>query len=814
MLQATLDRAMIEEGRTRYWNGVTEAKKREEESSTLYGQRLLAGSIVPFADAIANWLKTMEAKRASHRGSAYGPLKLIAPDVAAFITARSILDSIGLGKSYGAATGGVGALVEDEVRFAWLRKHHPGLFNKLERQLARCANYEHKRTVIVHTMNKHKVGAADGKVFEAWDEASKVKVGCLLVDLFAESTKLVETVCVRSGRKTQRLLQATEKTTEWIRNFHQYHELLDPVWMPTVEPPLPWQDPFMGGYGGEELPPKTLVKRASTAYVRDVLTSAQMPEVYEAVNALQNTAWKINQRVHGVLAHYWNLGRSVGGLPPCDDEPLPAKPDDIETNREALKAWKQKASRVHVSNAALRSTRLQARKLLNLAQRFTNVPRFYYPYQLDFRGRVYTVPTFLTPQGSDLARSLLLFAEGVPIWDDTDAYWLAVYGANLFGKDKITFEERVKWVGENRERILAVAKDPYANQWWQDADEPWQFLAWCFEWAGWLTVGAGFVTHLPVCLDGTNNGLQILSMLTRDEIAAKATNVIPSDSPADIYGDVALRTKALMEQDVRTNSSDCGAARFWLEFGIDRKTTKRPVMVLPYGGTFHSCREYVGDWYRETAKAKGKELPEFKIMASRVHYLACRIWEAIEFCVGRPRLAMTWLQECAAVFTKYNLPVLWHAPSGFPVLQAYKETRETRVETSLGDGIKVIKLRTEHPTKLSKSKQRNGISPNYVHSCDAAALVKTVALSRRYGIESFAMIHDSYGTHAPKVHEMASALRTAFVGIFSEDCLTKLREEFLSQLAAAGHPEAELPPVPPFGSLEVSALHSSEFFFA
>jgi DNA-directed RNA polymerase len=811
MLQATLNRTMVDEGRARYWNDVTQKRDSGDESSTKYGQRLLAGSILPFAEAIRTWLTDTEKKRSSHRGSAFAPLKLVDPTVTAFIAARSLLDSIGLAKSYGAATGAVGALIEDEVRFAWLRKHHPGLFRKLERQLERCMNYEHRRTVIVHTMNKHKVGEGSADEFRAWDEATHVKMGMLLVDLFQSSTQLVETVCIRSGRKTQRLLQATAKTTEWIRNFHEYHELLDPVWLPTVEVPQPWADPFRGGYTCEDLPNQTLVKRVSGPYAA-ILEKAQMPDVYEAVNALQSTPWKINHRVHGILQHFWNIGRAVGGLPPSDDEVLPNKPDDIATNKEALKAWKQRAARVHVSNAALRSTRLQARKLLNLAQKFSNVPKFYYPYQLDFRGRVYTVPTFLTPQGSDLARSLLLFAEGVPVWDDTDAYWLAVYGANLFGKDKITFEERVKWVADNRATIEAVGKDPLACQWWQEADEPWQFLAWCIEWSGWLTTGAGFVTHLPVCLDGTNNGLQILSMLTRDEIAAKATNVLPSDSPADIYGDVAKRATALMEAEV--DSTDKVHADYWRRFGIDRKTTKRPVMVLPYGGTFHSCREYVSDWYKDTCKARGEELPEFKVMAARVHYLAQHIWDAIEFCVGRPRMAMTWLQECAQVFSEFNLPILWTSPSGFPVQQAYKEFKRSLVQTSLGDKIRTIDLCSEHPTKLSKRAQKNGISPNFVHSCDAAALVKTVSLCRKYGIGHFAMIHDSYGTHAPRVHEMASALRTAFVSIFTEDRLEMLRTEFLAQLAASGHPEAELPPVPPFGSLSVSSLYESEFFFA
>ena len=29
-------------------------------------------------------------------------------------------------------------------------------------------------------------------------------------------------------------------------------------------------------------------------------------------------------------------------------------------------------------------------------------------------------------------------------------------------------------------------------------------------------------------------------------------------------------------------------ARQWLDFGVNRKTTKRPVMVVPYGGQLYS----------------------------------------------------------------------------------------------------------------------------------------------------------------------------------------------------------------------------------
>lgn len=814
--QHVLNQQMKDAGVTRYRNSVTSAKCRGEEHSTSYGQRLLAGAILPVADALRAWLADVGAKRAAYRGAAYDPLSKLEPEVVAYLGVRGVLDCLGLSKTFTSSANIVGGLVEDELRFAWLAQQHPGLFKKLERQFSRLSGYDHKRSVVVYTMNKFGLSGVAGEVdpakqFEAWPESLRIKVGAVLIDLIERTTQLVEVTPIHMGKRKQMVLQATLKTMEWIRGFNEYAEVLNPVWMPTIEPPKPWVAPTGGAYNPEVFGELSLIKHRHRTNMTSTLDGVNMPEVYQAINALQNTPWRINSKVAQVIEHFWEVGREVGGLPAREDVALPNKPVDIATNAEARKEWRHAASLVHAHNAAMRSVRIQAVKLLNLADKFSRAEKFYFPYQLDFRGRVYTVPSFLSPQGTDLARSLLLFADGVPMMNDEDAYWLAVSGANLFGKDKVSFEERVAWVKDNEANILGVAEDPTGYLWWQDADEPWQFLAWCFEWHGWVTTGPGFLTHFPVNLDGTNNGLQILSMLTKDEVSGLATNVLPSDKPQDIYGEVALRVKALMAAEIDPERKR--HAEFWLAFGVDRKTTKRPVMVLPYGGTFHSCRDYVMEWFKDTCRSRHLPFPPFAERAPRCHYLAKQIWLAIEFCVGRPRQAMDWLQQCADVFTEHGLAIKWTTPTGFPVVQAYKEFKDNIVKTTLGDKVRYVRLSSEHPTKLSRARQRNGISPNYVHSLDASALVRTVCLSNQLGINSFSMIHDSYGTHSPKVHAMAAALRKAFMEIFSQDQLTILRKQFAEQLALAGH-TAELPPIPELGSLDVTRLKDSEFFFA
>ena len=87
--------------------------------------------------------------------------------------------------------------------------------------------------------------------------------------------------------------------------------------------------------------------------------------------------------------------------------------------------------------------------------------------------------------------------------------------------------------------------------------------------------------------------------------------------------------------------------------------------------------------------------------------------------------AMKYLQDMAGVMNKLDLPIKWTTPAGFPVVQKYMDKKARRIETKIGD--KIIKLSIDEPSdSLDKPKQKSAISPNYVHSLDAAALMKTV----------------------------------------------------------------------------------------
>jgi DNA-directed RNA polymerase len=115
----------------------------------------------------------------------------------------------------------------------------------------------------------------------------------------------------------------------------------------------------------------------------------------------------------------------------------------------------------------------------------------------------------------------------------------------------------------------------------------------------------------------------------------------------------------------------------------------------------------------------------------------------------------------------------------------------------------------EHSDLIDGSKQALAVSPNFVHSMDASAMMLTIDLALDNGVTQFAMIHDSYGTVAADVDMLAACLREAFVDMYEDH---NVLQEFLD-----GLPEevrAECPPIPPLGDLNIKEVLNSEFFFA
>jgi DNA-directed RNA polymerase len=186
------------------------------------------------------------------------------------------------------------------------------------------------------------------------------------------------------------------------------------------------------------------------------------------------------------------------------------------------------------------------------------------------------------------------------------------------------------------------------------------------------------------------------------------------------------------------------------------------------------------------------------------------VWTAIGDVVVAARNAMAWLRQVARLAAQRGVPLTWTTPSGFVAHQEYRDFKRREIQTRMRG--KIVKLYDNDYDAggLDIYRQGLGISPNFVHSLDASAMMLTIRLALAAGVTQFAMIHDSYGTVAPDVDKLAKALRQAFVDMYENHNVLQDFADDVLRLC----PGLELPPLPPFGSLDIRQVQESHYFFA
>jgi len=638
---------------------------------------------------------------------------------------------------------------------------------------------------------------AKQKGYQRWSMAERVRLGSLLVDLIVHHAGLVALDSVRTSRNRTRVyVRLLPEVADWIAEADRRDDTLEPLYLPMVDVPGDWGPAQRGGYTTSVVARPHLVKNRSRI-TRELVAEADMPTVYAAVNALQRTAWEVNPDVLEVAQALWDSGVEAPGLERADPEPEPPRPP------EGGKAWLKARFLVRRANTFRTARRLTAARVLWLAKRMQPEGSLYFPQQLDFRGRTYPVPAALQPQGTDLARGLLRFGAGrwLTEQDDKTAFWRQ--GANAFGFDKEPLEDRPRLISARWRDIEAVYRDPLEARWWQDADEPWQFLAWCLE-AGQLLETGRVFTRVPCYVDGTNNGLQILSLLLRDEVGGAATNCIPGPR-RDVYQDVADRVNRLLRE------QDDSWARGWMAWlgpaGLPRAAAKRPVMTLPYGCTLWSVRKYLIEWYEEEMRQGRPDGWAGFGLRQPFDALATLLWRAIQELLGRPLAALEWLKAMARTSVDAGVAPTWRAPSGFPVRQAYTNMSTTTVRTKFGERVRWVRSK-KAGDRLNKGRHVRALAANFVHSLDAGILARVVA--RLPAGTPVSTIHDSFGALAPDMPLLNRVIREEYAAVFQEDWLQKLRDELVTN--AGGR--VNFPQPPERGTLDPVRVLDSDYLFS
>jgi DNA-directed RNA polymerase, mitochondrial len=137
-----------------------------------------------------------------------------------------------------------------------------------------------------------------------------------------------------------------------------------------------------------------------------------------------------------------------------------------------------------------------------VARRMREDDGFYYPHNLDFRGRAYPMHPHLSHLGSDLCRGLLEYAEGRP-HGKSGLCWLKIHLVNKYGGgiEKLSHEGKLAFVDNQLPDIFDSAANPVdGNCWWMNAEDPFQCLAACMDLYEALNSSSPHraVSHLPI----------------------------------------------------------------------------------------------------------------------------------------------------------------------------------------------------------------------------------------------------------------------------------------------------------------------------
>lgn len=807
--QLAWEERMIAHGVQRYRVQQQKAVEGGRAHETSAGSTLLRSYVLQISDHMKLYLEGKHP--GGRRRNKYAKLlATLDTDKTAMMALKAIIATLYHPVAMQTVLINIGRAVEDELRFSKFATEYKEYYEEVVRSWERknTSNYRHKHRVLVFKSNEM------GMHWEPWTKEVHFGVGSLVVSLLLEVCDLVEVQHIAKKRGRQEtVLAPTAECTEWLLKHDAAAQIGNPDKMPCVVPPADWVSITEGGYYSPQLRARCPLIKTKRGRLRE-LSDTEMPQVLSAINAMQNTGWQVNRRVLEVMREVWsrNLGIGMPRSQPYEIPPSPLPPEvkvaemaEDDPRREDFENWKAAARELHTMEKERVSQNLAVSRTLRTATEMETYDAFYYVYQCDFRGRVYAATSGLSPQGTDHGKALLQFADAKPL-GESGLYWLKVHGANKYGEDKSSYDARVQWIEERHEAWLRAADDPVANRdVWKDADKPYQFLAFCFEYAEAHRLGDAFRSRLPIALDGSCNGLQHFSAMLRDAVGGAAVNLTPGEKPADIYQEVADVCTRKLRGLASMNSEEHGGAHNWLglfgEGGMPRKLSKKPVMTLPYGSTQQACTDSIFRWQQETAPDAFEKTTAFR----HAIYLSPKLWASISEVVIAARAAMDWLQQCASVLAKEGHPLRYHTPLGFPVEQASRHYETRQIDTQINGR---LRLRIAQDTdKLDVRRQRQGSSPNFVHSVDATHMMMVVNAAVDEGMSSFAMIHDDFGVHACHVEEFQKVIREEFVRLHSADHLLEFKRQHEEKF------DVVLPDLPAKGDLDLSDVLQSPYFF-
>ena len=578
--------------------------------------------------------------------------------------------------------------------------------------------------------------------------------------------------------------------------FHYFREIrkVSPIDLPQEEY-KGWTHPYKNGI--------PIVKKMPSELSKKYLYK-RMPKVYDALNSYGSTAFAVNEELLDIVKDFDSNDHSF--IPPTvDSETVSESLKSLLNFKRTSEFVGKQAKRWYLENVSQQllkkgltlsqidgrsntykkrkasgwmkdkssdsldivrasSKRYEFDRVMDMAKLMCD-KAFYYDFQLDSRGRFYPIVNYFEPTGSDLAKSLLMFNHGVS-WSEEVERALAIHTANCAGEDKMSMDDRVLWTYVWMPEILEASRDPFNSEWLNtfsgDKKTKFQLISAILEWKKLEELGVdNYICHLPIGLDATNSGLQILSAMTRDRSGAEETNIInhPKKEIGDAYMVIA---RSVLDNGFSYKGFENLEDKAW------RKLCKRPTMSYYYD----AGKGCIQDQTFEDRRDHGyKELSEMTYDDSA--YIGTSIFDGVKLAFPRQTEAKDFLKKGVCKYLENNPDtpmVTWKTATGFTAFQNYAKTSIKRVNCMFAS--RPVKLSYQiFLSEARKTDHERGISANFVHSQDASLLALVISRLAELGVSDFMMIHDQFSVSADNLDLLLTVFKEVFKEIFEEDQL-------------------------------------------
>lgn len=629
------------------------------------------------------------------------------------------------------------------------------------------------------------------------DDKQLLKHGAHFFFILRKKLHILSLEHIKGTISENHVVLSDEFCKQYYRFYSSIH--LSPYLVPMLCIPNKWTANIVGGYLTSEFKRHTHLVRHNNRIISKKCTPEEfLPEVYDSLKAIQGTRWALNKRMLFFLQDAFNLGVNLPDVYNSITNRTEALSIIGPIKKELRKEYKKEERDSDKIHRLIREINFEKKKLSRLSEytfllsacKHLGSRDFYFPWTFDFRGRIYPCAVMLEPQGSDIAKSLLMFADKIFLSDDS-IDWVAVHGANCFGLDKVSFADRIAWVSDHERIIFKSATNPSKDEFWRTASKPFSFLAFCFEWHDIKKYGSQHRSGLPIFQDGTCNAFQHYAALLLDPTIGKHVNIIPNDKPYDIYSLMLNTLYELIDRADKEAFKDICHC-------IDRTLIKKCVMPFSYGMKFLSMKDVIADHLAE----KRLSSDDYKEQIKTLYYF---IKEIVRRHAPSFEKVKQWLANVANETSKHNIPIKWTTPLGFVVYHHYANISSTKqISTAIGS----LQLKQIVDDGVNRYTQRDALPPNFIHSLDASHCLKTILELKKKGIHDFAPVYDCIAVHANNVSQLKSTLAETFIEIYTRNVLKDFKDEFESQ-----HPDFKLPDPPERGDLDINLVRNSDYFY-